>query len=302
MCPLPLSALNELHAPAFSTLLRQDRSVLKTFIFSTRVVSAVSVDLTIGSNQITASRKTKGMNRSELECLGVVCKFQKPEEVLQLLDMEDAKLYVDFVVLGLFFLKLQLATYQVLRYNKSSRDSRDLESASPLIKAFILEASSEKQECILTHFSELYHHCNPTTAASVDMVHFMTCAMMLLNTDLYGHYGGIKKISSKDFLSNLRRVDGGLVFPKKLSKQLYHSVRKKKLECGKDDDDDDHEHLVPGKTDTSASTDFCCSSAQHLASVDDCNAVHKTGYLIRKRLTDKNGKRRRKGKKAWKPF
>lgn len=61
-----------------------------------------------------------GMNRSELECPGVVCKFQKPEEVLQLLDVEDAKLYVDFMVLGVFFLILRLATYLVLRYKVKS--------------------------------------------------------------------------------------------------------------------------------------------------------------------------------------
>ncbi|XP_076867918.1 ATP-binding cassette sub-family G member 4 isoform X1 [Brachyhypopomus gauderio] len=61
-----------------------------------------------------------GMNRSELECPGVVCKFQKPEEVLQLLDVEDAKLYVDFMVLGVFFFTLRLATYLVLRYKVKS--------------------------------------------------------------------------------------------------------------------------------------------------------------------------------------
>ncbi|XP_034034463.1 ATP-binding cassette sub-family G member 4 [Thalassophryne amazonica] len=61
-----------------------------------------------------------GMNRSELECPDQVCKFQKPEEVLQLLDVEDAKLHVDFMVLGVFFLVLRLATYFVLRYKVKS--------------------------------------------------------------------------------------------------------------------------------------------------------------------------------------
>lgn len=61
-----------------------------------------------------------GMNRSELECPGKVCKFQKPEEVLQLLDVEDAKLYVDFIVLGVFFIVLRLATYLILRYKVKS--------------------------------------------------------------------------------------------------------------------------------------------------------------------------------------
>ncbi|XP_061074293.1 ATP-binding cassette sub-family G member 4-like isoform X1 [Conger conger] len=61
-----------------------------------------------------------GMNRTELECPGKVCKFQKPEEVLQLLDVEDAKLYMDFIVLGIFFFILRLATYLVLRYKVKS--------------------------------------------------------------------------------------------------------------------------------------------------------------------------------------
>uniref|UniRef100_A0A8B9K564 ATP-binding cassette, sub-family G (WHITE), member 4b n=1 Tax=Astyanax mexicanus TaxID=7994 RepID=A0A8B9K564_ASTMX len=57
-----------------------------------------------------------GMNRTELDCPGKVCKFQKPEEVLQLLDVEDAKLYMDFIILAIFFIILRLATYLVLRY------------------------------------------------------------------------------------------------------------------------------------------------------------------------------------------
>ncbi|KAG7236674.1 hypothetical protein INR49_000568 [Caranx melampygus] len=67
-----------------------------------------------------------GMNRSELECPGLVCKFQKPEEVLQLLDVEDAKLYVDFMVLGVFFLVLRLATYLscATKLSQSVRTSR----------------------------------------------------------------------------------------------------------------------------------------------------------------------------------
>ncbi|XP_029106586.1 ATP-binding cassette sub-family G member 4-like isoform X1 [Scleropages formosus] len=57
-----------------------------------------------------------GMNRSELECPTDACKFQKPEEVLQLMDVDDSKLYVDFMVLGIFFVVLRVLTSLVLRY------------------------------------------------------------------------------------------------------------------------------------------------------------------------------------------
>ncbi|XP_020782542.2 ATP-binding cassette sub-family G member 4 [Boleophthalmus pectinirostris] len=57
-----------------------------------------------------------GMNRTELECPETVCQFQQPEQVLELLDVEDGKIYMDFIILGIFFLILRLATYLVLRY------------------------------------------------------------------------------------------------------------------------------------------------------------------------------------------
>ncbi|XP_024113933.1 ATP-binding cassette sub-family G member 4 [Oryzias melastigma] len=60
------------------------------------------------------------MNRSDLECPGNACKFQQPEEVLELLDVKEAKLHKDFIVLGVFFVVLRLATYLVLRYRVNS--------------------------------------------------------------------------------------------------------------------------------------------------------------------------------------
>ncbi|XP_023817772.1 ATP-binding cassette sub-family G member 4 [Oryzias latipes] len=60
------------------------------------------------------------MNRSDLQCPGKTCKFQQPEEVLELLDVKEAKLHQDFIVLGVFFVVLRLATYLVLRYRVKS--------------------------------------------------------------------------------------------------------------------------------------------------------------------------------------
>ncbi|XP_041425178.1 ATP-binding cassette sub-family G member 4 isoform X2 [Xenopus laevis] len=61
-----------------------------------------------------------GMDRAPLQCAELHCTFQLPQQVLQELDVEDAKLYVDFLVLGGFFLGLRLLAYLVLRYRVKS--------------------------------------------------------------------------------------------------------------------------------------------------------------------------------------
>ncbi|XP_044522316.1 ATP-binding cassette sub-family G member 4 isoform X2 [Gracilinanus agilis] len=63
-----------------------------------------------------------GMERGDLDCSenSSGCPFQKPESILQQMDVEDAKLYMDFVVLGIFFLALRLLAYLVLRYRVKS--------------------------------------------------------------------------------------------------------------------------------------------------------------------------------------
>ncbi|XP_076770359.1 PH and SEC7 domain-containing protein 3 isoform X11 [Arvicanthis niloticus] len=88
------------------------------------------------------------------------------------------------------------------------------------LKAFSLVGETQERERVLIHFSNRYFSCNPDTITSKDGVHCLTCAMMLLNTDLHGHNIG-KKMTCQEFITNLQGVNEGGDFSKDLLKSEY---------------------------------------------------------------------------------
>ncbi|XP_066495552.1 ATP-binding cassette sub-family G member 4 [Tiliqua scincoides] len=60
------------------------------------------------------------LERGELECKTESCPFKDPSRILQELDVEEAKLYLDFIVLGIFFVILRLLAYLILKYRVKS--------------------------------------------------------------------------------------------------------------------------------------------------------------------------------------
>ena len=67
-------------------------------------------------------------------------------------------------------------------FQKQSLD----DSLRQFLSCFSLTGESQERERIMVHFSKRYHECNPYLLESSDVVHGITVALLLLNTDLHG--------------------------------------------------------------------------------------------------------------------
>uniref|UniRef100_A0A3P8SID2 Pleckstrin and Sec7 domain containing 2 n=1 Tax=Amphiprion percula TaxID=161767 RepID=A0A3P8SID2_AMPPE len=179
-----------------------------------------------------------------------------------------------------------------------------LDRALNFLKAFPLMGETQERERVLVHFSRRFCHCNPQTPTAEDGAHTLTCALMLLNTDLHGHNIG-KKMSCQQFISNLDGLNNGKDFPKDLLKVLYNSIKNEKLEWAEEEE--------LRKSLSELVEEQCEGGSKRVARVTDgsnpfiaipilLNAVtYKHGVLTRKSHADMDGKRPR-GRRGWKKF
>ncbi|GAB1293203.1 PH and SEC7 domain-containing protein 3 [Apodemus speciosus] len=163
-------------------------------------------------------------------------------------------------------------------------------------------------------------------------VHCLTCAMMLLNTDLHGHNIG-KKMTCQEFITNLQGVNEGGDFSKDLLKSaskvrvrtsgsvkysredsirrqaLYNSIKNEKLEWAVDDEEK-KKSLSEGTDEKANGTHpktisrIGSTTNPFLDIPHDPNAaVYKSGFLARKIHADMDGKKNApRGKRGWKTF
>ncbi|XP_047622119.1 PH and SEC7 domain-containing protein 4 isoform X1 [Phacochoerus africanus] len=162
------------------------------------------------------------------------------------------------------------------------------------LQALVLSGETQERERILYQFSKRFHYCNPGLFSSVDCVHTLTCAIMLLNTDLHGQNIG-KSMSCQEFITNLNGLQDGGNFPKELLKALYWSIRSEKLEWAVDEED----AATPEKARPSPPAGKMSNPFLQLAQ-DPTVPTYKQGILARKMHQDADGKKTPWGKRGWK--
>ncbi|XP_023262612.1 uncharacterized protein LOC111655436 [Seriola lalandi dorsalis] len=176
------------------------------------------------------------------------------------------------------------------------------------LRQFALMGETQERERVLSHFSRRYLDCNPKVMPSEDAVHTLTCALMLLNTDLHGQNIG-KRMSCTQFIGNLEGLNNGQDFPKDLLKALYNSIKNQKLQWTLDEEELRKSFSELGDSlcdsNTSKSMKRVGSSGKPLSEEETQPSgmlLYKNGFLVRKVHADSDGKRTPRGKRGWKTF
>ncbi|XP_038137968.1 PH and SEC7 domain-containing protein 4 isoform X1 [Cyprinodon tularosa] len=186
---------------------------------------------------------------------------------------------------------------EYLRFFDFSNQTLD-QALRSFLKVVVLIGETQERERVLQHFSNRFHECNPDFYCSSGAVLALTCALMLLNTDLHGQNVG-KSMSSSKFVTNLDGMNEGGNFNKELLKSFYNSIKSEPLEWAVDEEE------LKNLVDESAGNDAPLRSKSNPfldVPQDQKAAVVKQGFLQRKLHADINGKRTPRGKRGWKTF
>ncbi|BFF92423.1 PH and SEC7 domain-containing protein [Drosophila madeirensis] len=177
-------------------------------------------------------------------------------------------------------------------FEKKSLD----QSLREFLQQFSLSGETQERERVLVHFSKRFLDCNPGTFNSQDAVHTLTCAIMLLNTDLHGQNMN-RKMSCAEFVDNLADLNDGENFPKDILKLLYQAIKTKPLEWALDDDAGDLQQRTGNNALGNVGQNPFLDAPELATAVE-----YKKGYVMRKCCYDSSYKKTPFGKRSWKMF
>jgi len=162
------------------------------------------------------------------------------------------------------------------------------------LKQFQLVGDAQEKEKVLMYFAKRYVDSNETAFTDVDTCHTLTCAIMLLNTDLHDPKI-LNKMALFEFIENLKGLNNGSNFTDALLESLYSAIKNEPLECAPLEVED-----IPFEERVVAMNTF----GNPFLPLPDPQAAkeHKSGWLLRKCCIEADGKRAPFLKRSWKMY
>ncbi|CAF0890922.1 unnamed protein product [Brachionus calyciflorus] len=174
------------------------------------------------------------------------------------------------------------------------------------LKQFQLVGDAQEKERVLMYFAKRYVDANNTAFNDVDSCHTLTCAIMLLNTDL--HDPKVQnKMSLNEFIENLKGLNNGFNFPDVLLESLYSAIKNEPLEFACLDNDDicyDENPSMGISNPLNGNYTLRPLGSNPFIQMPDPQSAkeYKYGWLLRKCCIDSDGKRSPFLKRSWKMF
>ncbi|XP_055876745.1 PH and SEC7 domain-containing protein-like [Biomphalaria glabrata] len=194
-----------------------------------------------------------------------------------------------------------LVAEEYLKYFDFNEDTLD-QALRKFLTQFSLYGETQERERVLAHFSRRFMECNPGSFNSEDACHTLTCAIMLLNSDLHAPNVG-RRMTCQEFIENLAELNDGENFSKEVLKAIYQAIKNEPIEWAVDELPPELEGVQLQDSMQSVPT----PSPQSLGSnpfleVPDPNKTteYKKGYVMRKCCVEPDRRRTPFGKRGWK--
>ncbi|CAA21701.1 Exchange factor for Arf-6 [Caenorhabditis elegans] len=151
-----------------------------------------------------------------------------------------------------------------------------------------LRGESSARERLLRVFSARYLECNPAIFDSLDEVHTLTCALLLLNSDLHGPNMG-KKMTARDFITNIAHT--GCTFKREMLKTLFQSIKDNAISL---------QNSAKNSTANGSVASTSRRQPQQIYEVDPDSVVeYYSGFLMRKYVRETDGGKTPFGRRSW---
>lgn len=220
---------------------------------------------------------------------------------------------------------------EYLRYFDFGQKSLD-SALRQFLSHFCLGGETQERERVLFHFSKRFLECNTDVLGvqfkSQDAVHTLTCAIMLLNTDLHGD-NLQRKMTCSEFVANLSELNDGKNFPRDLLRSIYNSIKTTPIPWTFTEElnsvqDQVKSGAMGGQKLAGIPSDIAAANATDPSSQEPKDVSigsgvggynpflslptpntatnYKTGFVMRKSCFDANGKKTKLGKRSWRMF
>ncbi len=222
-------------------------------------------------NQQPPSLATESSEESDLESLASLHSYHPPTKVIdlpsavrlakRLYNLDGFKRTDVSRHLGKINDFNQVVAVEYLRNFDFSGDLPLDAALKIFLSQLCLTGETQERERVLLHFSRRYLECNPDFVQhptkqlyrSMDAVHTLTCAIMLLNTDLHGDNVGMqRKMTCNEFIENLSELNDGLNFPRDHLRAIYYRIKEEPMPWAASTEDESLQQLVGGVEDFEA--------------------------------------------------